>query len=110
TVHGGPSPQIPAFLLWQMRGLRRTPPLSPRPRARRASGGRGRQGNEQGQGGAGERGGRRGGGRKNSSEPLRARTQPLDAGGRAKMSDEPLAREHEPIERVRARLEALAVC
>src|SRR5262249_57583763 len=52
--------------------------------ARRASGGRGRQGDEQGQGGAG-----------------------ATAGARSKMSDEPVAREHEPIERVRARLEAL---
>src|SRR5262249_30135801 len=51
----------------------------------RASGGRGRQGNEQGQGTAEER--RR--------------------GGRSKMSDKPLARQREPIERVRARLEAL---
>jgi len=31
------------------------------------------------------------------------------AGGWSKMSDEPLAREREPIERVRARLEALVV-
>jgi len=31
------------------------------------------------------------------------------AGGWSKMSDEPLAREREPIERVRARLEALAM-
>jgi hypothetical protein len=30
-----------------------------------------------------------------------------DGGGWSKMSDEPLAREREPIERVRARLEAL---
>jgi hypothetical protein len=32
-----------------------------------------------------------------------------DSGGWSKMSDEPLAREREPIERVRARLEALVM-
>jgi hypothetical protein len=53
--------------------------------ARRASSGRGRQGNEQDQG--------IGGG--------------SDGGGWSKMSNEPFAREREPIERVRARLEAL---
>src|SRR5262245_8104758 len=53
----------------------------------RASVGRGRQGNVQDQGTAEER--RRGDGQK--------------------MSDEPLAREREPIERVRARLEALVM-
>src|SRR5262249_7244210 len=52
--------------------------------ARRASGGRGRQGDEQGQGGAG-----------------------ATAGARLKMSDEPVAREREPIERGRGRPEAL---
>jgi ABC transporter substrate binding protein len=56
---------------------------------RRASGGRGRQGNEQGQGEAGEQERRR--------------------GGWSKMSDEPRVREREPIERVQARLEALAM-
>src|SRR5262249_7105455 len=50
-------------------------------------GGRGRQGNEQDPG--------EGGG--------------ATAGGWSKMRDEPLAREREPIERVRARLEALVM-
>src|SRR5262249_58244261 len=50
--------------------------------ARRASGGRGRQGNEQGQGEAGGRERRRGGGQRGAMNPWRATANPLSPWGR----------------------------